>query len=220
MKRLLVASRARADIDLSKYLGMYEFTIVPSSLFAPDGIFYKTSDKAGLAAELRKLQNNDPSKEVVNTNSRKVIIIDGMAFVNDIQKCQIKNCSDFAKCVRNIIKAERKGYNEARIIFDRCDQKSLKANTRANRTAGLSAVRYKVSDSTKIEHLKTKEFLSAIKTKIELTEYLSKKLNDALTLDFVIVYSNPLFNKHFFRLIRNCLIISKKKLTQELLYML
>ena len=38
--------------------------------------------------------------------------------------------------------------------------------------------------------LKTKEFLSAILTKIELTEYLSKKLNDTLTLDFVVVCGN------------------------------
>ena len=172
MKRLLVASRTRADIGLPKYLGMYEFIVVPPSLFAPDGTFYKTSDKADLAAELRKLQNNDPSNEVFNTDSRKIIIIDGMAFVNaiDIQKFRIKNCSYFAKYFLNIIKTETKLYNEARIIFDRYDQKSLKAITRANRTAGLSAVRYKISDSTKIGHLKTKEFLSAIETKIELTE--------------------------------------------------
>ena len=139
---------------------MYEFTVVLPSLFAPGGTFYKTSDKADLAAELKKLQNNDPSNEVVNTDSRKVIIIDGMAFVNatDIQKFQIKNCSDFVKCFLNIIKAETKGYNEAGIIFDRYDQKSLKANTRANRTAGLSAVRYNVSDSTKIGHLRRKNF--------------------------------------------------------------
>ena len=130
MKRLLVASRTRADIDLPKYLGMYELTVVPPSLFAPDDIFYKTSDKEDLAAELRKLQNIDPPNEVVHTDSRKIIIIDGMAFVSkvDIQKFQIKNCSDFAKCFLNIIKAETKGYNEARIILDRYDQKSFNAN--------------------------------------------------------------------------------------------
>ena len=123
MKHLLVASRTRADIDLPNYLCMYEFTVVPSSLFAPDGTFYKTSDRADFAAEVRKLQNNDPSNEVGNTDSRKVIIIDGMAFVNavDIQKFQIKNCSDFAKSYLNFIEAETKGYNEARIIFDRYD---------------------------------------------------------------------------------------------------
>ena len=41
MKRLLVASRTRADIDLPKNLGMYELTVVPPSLFASDGTFYE-----------------------------------------------------------------------------------------------------------------------------------------------------------------------------------
>ena len=83
---------------------MYEFTVVPSSLFAPDGTFYKTSDRADFAAEVN-------------------FIIVEMAFANavDIQKFQIKNCSDFAKCFLNFIEAETKGYNEARIIFDRYD---------------------------------------------------------------------------------------------------
>ena len=191
MKHLLVASRTRADIDLLKYLVIYEFTVVPPSLLAPDGAFYKASDKADLATELRKLQNNDPSNEVVNVDLRKVMTIDGMSFVDavDIQKFQIKNWSDFVKCFLNIIKTETNGYNEGRIIFDRYDQKSLKANTSANPIAGLSVVHYEVSDSTKIGHLKTNEFLSAIETKIKLIEYLSKKLND-MTLDFVVVYGN------------------------------
>ena len=57
IKRLLVASRTRVNIDLPKYLDMYEFTVVPPSLFAPDGTFYKIFDKADLAAELRKQQH-------------------------------------------------------------------------------------------------------------------------------------------------------------------
>ena len=61
---------------------MYEFTVLPPSLFAPDGTFYKTSDKADLAADLRKPQNNNPSTDVANTDSKKVIIIDGMTFLN------------------------------------------------------------------------------------------------------------------------------------------
>ena len=95
----------------------------------------------------------------------------------------------FAECFPNIVNAETRGCNEARIIFDRNDPKSLKTNIRANPTAGLSFARYKVFDSTKIWHLQTKEFLSAIETKIELTEYLSKKLEKALPLDFVVLYS-------------------------------
>ena len=61
---------------------MHEFTVVLPSLFAPDSTFYKTSDKADLAADLRKLQNNNPSNDVANTDSRKVIIIDGITFLN------------------------------------------------------------------------------------------------------------------------------------------
>ena len=104
MKCLLVALRTQANIDLLKYLGMYEFTVVLSSLFALYSLFYKTSDKADLAAEFRKLQKYCPWSEVVNKGSRKVIIILGMAFGNtaDIQKFQIKHCSDFAKCFLNI----------------------------------------------------------------------------------------------------------------------
>ena len=41
--------------------------------------------------------------------------------------------------------------------------------------ARLSSVHYKVSNSTKIGHLETKEFFSENETKIELTKYLSKK---------------------------------------------
>ena len=37
MTRLLIASRTRPDIDLPRYLGMYEFSVVPRSLFTTDG---------------------------------------------------------------------------------------------------------------------------------------------------------------------------------------
>ena len=80
MKRLLVASRTRVDIDLPKCLGIYDFTVVPPSLFAPDGPFYKTTDKADVASELRKLQSDGQPYEIVDTDtstsSRKVVIID------------------------------------------------------------------------------------------------------------------------------------------------
>jgi len=137
-------------------------------------------------------QSNEMDCTDTDTHTKKVIIIDGMAFVNsvDIKKSQIKNCRDFANCFLNIINAEIKECNEVQIIFDRYDPKSLKSNTRANRTKGLMSVHYKVSDSTKIGHLATKEFLSSIKTKMELTEYLSIKLKEALRKDFVIVYGN------------------------------
>ena len=72
-------------------------------------------------------------------------------------------------------------------MFDRYEEKSLKANTRAKRTKGVS-VQYKISDTTQIGHRMTKQFLSAIKTKNELTEYLSNKVQLQLHIEYVVVY--------------------------------
>ena len=51
MNRLLVASTTRPDIDIPKYLGMYEFSVVPL-LFTPDVSLYYPKDIAAIATEL------------------------------------------------------------------------------------------------------------------------------------------------------------------------
>ena len=98
MTRLLVASRTRPDIDLPKYLGMYEFSVVPRSLFIIDGTLHQTNDKSVIAVELRKSQVVEENEESIEQSSssssgtRKVIIFDGMAIVNriNIKKQKIK----------------------------------------------------------------------------------------------------------------------------------
>ena len=124
------------------------------------------------------------------TDYKKVMTIDGMAFVNKvgIKPSQVHICLDFAECLINIINNETKVYDEVRIIFDKYGPELLKVNTRATCTLGLSAVRYKISDNTKIGHLETKEFISSIETKNDLTEYLSEKLQKALNVDFFVVF--------------------------------
>ena len=64
---------------------------------------------------------------------------------------------------------------------------SLKANTRANQNKNAS-VQYKITDATKIGHDRTKELLSPIETKYELTAYLRHKLKLELNMDYVTVY--------------------------------
>ena len=51
MNRLLVASRTRPVIDLPIFLGKYEFTVVPTSLFVQDDLFYQETEKADLSLE-------------------------------------------------------------------------------------------------------------------------------------------------------------------------
>ena len=88
MSRVVIAARTRPETDLPAYFGSYEFSVVPKSLFATDGCLRLSTDKASIAQEILKLQQQEcnQSTESVNesteSNIRKVIIFDGMAVVN------------------------------------------------------------------------------------------------------------------------------------------
>ena len=101
MSRFLVTLRSRPDIDLSYYLGEFELSVIPRSLFTVDGCLHKTTDKSVVASQLRKFYNDENScNESINDPSEeKVIIFDGMAIVNkiNIKKSKIKTCADFAE---------------------------------------------------------------------------------------------------------------------------
>ena len=181
MNRLLVASRRQPDIDLPKYLGMPEFSVVPLSLFMPDGSLYYLKDKAVNATELRNLQvvkENQSIEEEFSSDVREVIVIDSMTIVNNINTAnsQISNRDDLAKCFTDMITNGIEDCDQFWIGFHRYDPHSLKNNTRSNRTKELSAVQ-KVSYTTRTSH----QFLSSIIEKNELTEDLSKKLPQCMT---------------------------------------
>ena len=167
MNQLLVAPRPRPDIDLPTFLGKYEFTVVPPSLFATDGPFYKETENAYLAKELRNLQIQPDKFDaemggVLETNFGKaiIVVVDEMAF--SIKTFQLRTSLDFTECSISVITNESRRYNEVRIVFDRYDPKSLKSNTRAAHTKEISSLRYKICHITKIEHLETKDFISPI----------------------------------------------------------
>lgn len=171
MNQLLVAPRTRPDIDLPTFLGKYEFTVVPSSLFAPDGPFYKETEKAYLTKELRNLQIQPDKFDaemggVLETNFKKaiIVVVDGMAFINkvNIKTFQLRTSLDFTECSISVITNESRRYNEVRIVFDRYNPKSLKSNTRAAHAKEISSLRYKICHTTKIEHMETKDFTSPI----------------------------------------------------------
>ena len=120
----------------------------------------------------------------------KVIVFDGMAVVNkiDIKKMKLKSCCEFASAFVQKVEKEAQGFDEVRVIFDRYTEESLKSSTRTGRTGG-ETVRYKISDDTVIEHLTTKQFLSDIKTRQDLTKYLSMKLYDVFqNVAFAVSY--------------------------------
>ena len=78
----------------------------------------------------------------------KVIVLDAMAIDNSIQiekNNDIKLCKYFAAKFVNRVQLKSFSFKEARVLFDRYDELSLKSKTRQNR-AGVTQTQYKVED--------------------------------------------------------------------------
>ena len=112
------------------------------------------------------------------SSKHKVIIIDGMAFDNAIPRTErIKTCKDFAQFFLDQLSNMADEYDEVRLVFDRYINSSLKEQMRRKRTKGKSTY-YHVKDTTLIQTISLKDFLSNTKTKAELTTYLAAKTTD------------------------------------------
>ena len=57
--RLKVLARSNTDIDQKQAVSTYEFTLMPRSLFAPDGSVLPCSDKSKLNHALEKMVDTD-----------------------------------------------------------------------------------------------------------------------------------------------------------------
>ena len=124
---------------------------------------------AATTVEHTDMETNQPS-------AYRVVIIDGMAVVNSVTKTdQMKRCQDFANSFLAIICNMAANYDEVRLVFDRYMKTSLKEQMRTKRTKGKSTY-YHVKDTTLIQNISMKDFLSDIRTKAELTEYLADKV--------------------------------------------
>ena len=83
MTRFTFASRSRPEIDLPHYLGEYEFSVVPRSLFSTDGKLLPTNDKSTLLREIEQLIEKQDDR-INKEKEHSVIIFDGMAVANKI----------------------------------------------------------------------------------------------------------------------------------------
>lgn len=100
-----------------------------------------------------------------------------MAVVQSITKGpSMIHCSDFANSFVQSIHKIASGYDEARIIFDRYIEKSLKAQTRSKRSTGIDPIKFDIKDSTNIKLVSLKTLLSHNETKDKLTTYLGRAL--------------------------------------------
>ena len=133
-----------------------------------------------------------PSNNCTGTESQFFEIIDGMAVVNSLNKTsEIKTCKGFSNKFNEIMR-ETTDCDEIRVIFDRYVSNSLKGATRGKRCDG-NATKYKVTDTTNIEGISMKSFLSHVETKHYLTVYLAKNVITQFIQTkkhFVVVYHN------------------------------
>ena len=129
--------RTRHDIDLPSYLGDYEFSVVPRSLFTPDGQLYKSTGESVILNEMENLTNQAQDvlfhTSSVPNEKNNVIIFESMAIVNSISNensMHIKTCEDFANVFTNQIIDESQRFSEIRLIFDFHLHTSLKSKNK------------------------------------------------------------------------------------------
>ena len=109
MSRILIASWSWPEIDLSIIFGIYEFSVLLLSLFAPDGSLNYAEDKSSITAELREL---GPDENFIKNEAKssEVKIFDVMAIASkiDIKAESLENCDEFASKFCEIINFQGK----------------------------------------------------------------------------------------------------------------
>ena len=100
MSRFLITARKRPELDLEHCIGNYKFSVVPRALFSSDGLPLPCIDKSKLMHHSEEMAG--VSDDVTSVQENSVIIIDGMAVVNQICKdATLKTCkvSAFLKSI-------------------------------------------------------------------------------------------------------------------------
>ena len=115
--RMMMVCKSRPEIDLQEAVGVYEFSIVPRSLFAADGtmlhcsIIEKQTPTADSAAESRE----------VPTVQERVSIVDGMTELQSLNKpAWITTCSQLAEHFTNKLFQKYSERDEIHLVFDSC----------------------------------------------------------------------------------------------------
>ena len=91
LTRFLITARKRPELNLEEALGNFEFSVVPKALFFNDGQPLNCTDKSSILPNIEELANSQQDVAInpdisVTTDEQRVIIIDGMAVANQINK--------------------------------------------------------------------------------------------------------------------------------------
>ena len=87
--RMMMLCKLRPEINTAEAVGVYEFSLVPRSLFASDGSMLHCSTKSALMNAIEKHVNPDNSTtecRIAPSMQGKVLIVDGMAKSQSLDK--------------------------------------------------------------------------------------------------------------------------------------
>ena len=183
--RMMTVCKRRPDINIKETIGLYEFALVPRSMFAPGGSMLHCSSKSALIAMLEKLLPRSPDQRGSDSTTTdtvgphlKVIVIDGKAELQCLDKPDwVRNCAQLAEHFAATIEQKYGRRDEGILIFDRYDvSMSLKEATREKKQGSQDAVYFRITDSIKNSRLPMRKLLSHTKTKMELTTYLTDEV--------------------------------------------
>ena len=96
---MMVICKSCPAIDIKEAVGVYEFSVVPRSMFAADGKMLHCSAKSALMSILEKFPNDrsveqaEPTNQFANADVQiKVSIVDGMDEVQPLKKPGLDQC--------------------------------------------------------------------------------------------------------------------------------
>ena len=187
MTKFIIASRKWEDIDLPYCFGTYKFSVIPRSLFRPDGTMLLDTDKSAVMHEIEKTiesdRGNNVDLNILETNSvPNIAIFDGMTLVNRIKKdVRVTTCKDLAKTLTRVAHHESDEYDEVRLIFDHYQENLIKDQTRNKHTQG-NQTRYKITNDTNLHGVTIKKLLSHVLAKQDVTEILGNHLEQHFRL--------------------------------------
>ena len=187
--RTLTICRSRPDMVLKDIIGKYELTVVPRSMFHPDGSMMHISAKSKLMHHLEELVKDDVTKgdtdsqTDLESNGRwSIAIVDAMAEVQMFTPVNSSTIAELSCCFADKILNKYSLFSEVHLVFDTYFDDSLKGYERKRREKGVVPIRYKIDANTVIRKVPMNKLLSHNQTKGDLTEYFGKAFLEAAAL--------------------------------------
>ena len=147
-----------------------EFSNIPRSIFSIYGKILPCKKKSQILHTIEKSvpEASMPKRSLIDNTDEKplnAVIIDAIALLNKIQVTpQMKTCSEIKTAFKNHLLQETCEFDDIRLVFDRYLSCSFKEQCHEKRTSSRQ-IKYIIRDSSPLEGITLKDFLSHIETK-------------------------------------------------------